>query len=140
MFVDSNDKEFIPTVQSDPRITKIGKLLRKTNIDELPQIINIFKGEMSLIGPRPHTQIYESEYSEFFEAIKLRSLVKPGITGWAQVHGFRGDDPDPDKNKILINKRIEYDIWYIENWSLTLDIQILLLTVWRMVKGEVLGR
>ncbi|PJA97674.1 MAG: hypothetical protein CO128_11045 [Ignavibacteriales bacterium CG_4_9_14_3_um_filter_30_11] len=129
-------EQFIPTVKDDPRITKLGKFLRKTNIDELPQLLNVFKGDMSIVGPRPHPRAYNELYKLFIDDINLRGWVKPGITGWAQVHGYRGDVEDYEENRIKIKKRIEYDLWYIENWSLGLDIQILLLTFWQMIRGH----
>jgi len=129
-------EQFIPTVKDDPRITKLGKFLRKTNIDELPQLLNVFKGDMSIVGPRPHPRAYNELYKLFIDDINLRGWVKPGITGWAQVHGYRGDVEDYEENRKKIKMRIEYDLWYIENWSLWLDIQIMLLTFWQMIRGH----
>ncbi len=120
---------------NDPRITEFGKFLRKTSVDELPQFINVFRGEMSVVGPRPHPTPLNLEYKDKLELYMLRHYVKPGITGWAQVNGFRGET----KEEFLMEKRIEYDLWYIENWSFWLDIHIILLTIWRMIKGESLG-
>ena len=134
-----NDKVFNPTLEDDPRVTKLGKFLRKSNIDELPQFINVLKGDMSIVGPRPHYITFHNFYKKMVDDIKIRSWVKPGITGWAQVHGLRGDVLDPDENKKRTKKRIEYDLWYIENWSLWLDLQIILLTVWQMIKGDTKG-
>jgi Undecaprenyl-phosphate glucose phosphotransferase len=135
-----NDKmeseAFFPVTPGDSRITKIGSILRRTNLDELPQFINILKGDMSVVGPRPHFIPYNQIYSEIVDEIKLRSRVRPGLTGWAQVHGLRGDSPDSVENERRTKKRIEYDIWYIENWSIWLDIQIIILTAWQMIKGE----
>ncbi len=131
--------KYQPTVGDDPRVTKIGKFLRKSNIDELPQFINVLKGEMSIVGPRPHPIAFNEIYKEMVDEIKIRSWVKPGITGWAQIHGMRGDVPDYEENKKRTIKRIEYDLWYIENWSIWLDIQIILTTVWQMVKGDTKG-
>ncbi|MCH8941009.1 MAG: exopolysaccharide biosynthesis polyprenyl glycosylphosphotransferase [Bacteroidetes bacterium] len=131
--------KFIPTSKDDTRITKIGKWLRKTNLDELPQFINVFKGEMSIVGPRPHPKAYNELYELFVDEINIRGWVKPGITGWAQVHGYRGDVEDREENKKRIKMRIEYDLWYIENWSLWLDIQIMLLTFWQMIRGQNAG-
>jgi len=128
--------KFIPTAKDDPRITKIGKWLRRTNLDELPQVINVFKGEMSMVGPRPHPKAYYELYELFVDDINIRGWVKPGITGWAQVHGYRGDVEDYEENKKRIKKRIEYDLWYVENWSFWLDIQIMLLTFWQMIRGQ----
>ena len=127
---------FSPVTAGDKRITKIGSVLRQTNLDELPQFFNVIKGDMSVVGPRPHFLPYDEVYSEIVDEIKLRSRVRPGLTGWAQVHGLRGDSTDPDENKIRTEKRIEYDIWYIENWSIWLDIQIIILTIWHMITGE----
>jgi len=130
---------FQPVVENDPRVTKIGKFLRKSNLDELPQFLNVLKGEMSVVGPRPHPDAYEKVYIKIVDAIRIRYNVKPGITGWAQIHGLRGDVPDEKKNILLTKKRIEYDIWYIENWSLILDVQIILITIWQMLKGKTKG-
>jgi putative colanic acid biosynthesis UDP-glucose lipid carrier transferase len=128
--------EFQPVTEDDPRVTRIGKFLRRTNIDELPQFFNVLKGEMSVVGPRPHPIPFHNKYSEYFEAIKLRHNVKPGITGWAQVHGYRGDTPDEDENRKRTLQRIKYDLWYIENWSFKLDLQIIMMTLWQMITGK----
>jgi len=130
---------FQPVVENDPRVTKFGRFLRKSNIDELPQFINVLKGDMSVVGPRPHAVQYDKRYGKIFETIRLRHNVRPGITGWAQVHGLRGDVSDEDENKKRARKRIEYDIWYIENWSLNLDIQIIMITIWQMLRGKTKG-
>lgn len=134
-----NDKEYQPTVENDPRITVIGKFMRKSNIDELPQLLNVLKGDMSIVGPRPHPIAFNEVYKKMVEEIRIRNWVKPGITGWAQVHGYRGDVLDYEENKRRTQKRIEFDLWYIENWSLLLDIQIILTTVWQMIKGDTKG-
>jgi putative colanic acid biosynthesis UDP-glucose lipid carrier transferase len=94
---------------------------------------------MSLVGPRPHAIPYDDMYKEIVDELKLRHLVKPGITGWAQIHGLRGDIADVEENKLRTRKRIEHDIWYIENWSFRLDIEIILLTIWQMIKGDTKG-
>ena len=130
------NETYLPVTAGDSRITKIGSILRRTNLDELPQFFNIIKGDMSVVGPRPHFTPYNEVYSEIVDEIKLRSRVRPGLTGWAQVHGLRGDSPDPIENETRTKKRIEYDIWYIENWSIWLDIQIIILTIWQMIRGE----
>lgn len=130
------EDKFHPTYDGDPRVTKLGKFLRKSNIDEFPQFINILKGEMSLVGPRPHPLPYNEIYQKVVGEIRIRSWVKPGLTGWAQVHGLRGDVFDEEENKKRIMKRVEHDLWYIENWSIWLDIQIILLTIWQMIKGD----
>ena len=132
----SPENSFQPVTENDPRIAPFGKFLRNSNIDELPQFINVLKGEMSIVGPRPYPIPYDNRYGKIFEEIKLRHNVKPGITGWAQIHGLRGDVMDDEENKRLITKRIEYDLWYIENWSFTLDLQIILITIWHMLVGK----
>lgn len=136
----NEEVSFNPTLENDPRITKIGNLLRKSNLDELPQFWNVLKGEMSIVGPRPHAVAFNLEYLEYFDAIKLRHLVKPGLTGWAQINGLRGDVSDPIENRNRTIKRIEYDIWYIENWNFFLDIKIIFLTIWQMLSRNTQAR
>lgn len=134
--VASSDKNSTrPVTEDDERITGIGKFLRKTNLDELPQFLNVLKGEMSLVGPRPHAIPFENSYGEIVDEIRLRHRVLPGITGWAQIHGLRGDVFDFDEKIIRTRKRIEYDIWYIENWSFGLDLQIIFETFWQVFTG-----
>jgi len=128
-----------PTSEEDDRITKVGRFLRKSNLDELPQILNIFLGNMSVVGPRPHTLPFDKLYADMVEIIKLRYRVKPGLTGWAQIHGFRGDKLNPDENKRWTAERIKFDNWYIENWSFWLDIQIIFSTFWQMIQRKNLG-
>jgi putative colanic acid biosynthesis UDP-glucose lipid carrier transferase len=135
----SGKEHFVPVTKDDPRITKFGKFLRKSNLDEIPQFINVLKGEMSVVGPRPHAIPYDNKYGLIVDEIKLRHNVKPGITGWAQVHGLRGDAFSEEENTRRTIKRIEHDIWYIENWSFWLDLQIIFLTVWQMIKGDTKG-
>lgn len=130
--VDENGK-FNQATPDDPRITKVGKFIRKTNLDELPQFINVLLGQMSLVGPRPHPTPLNVESKDKFRRYLLRHLAKPGITGWAQVNGFRGETTsDPKK----MEERVKHDIWYIENWSFWLDIRIILLTIILMIKGD----
>jgi Undecaprenyl-phosphate glucose phosphotransferase len=109
---------------NDPRVTRIGRFLRKTSLDELPQLFNVMKGEMSLVGPRPHAVAHNQHYRERLERYANRHCVKPGMTGWAQIKGFRGPTEDPEK----MRKRVQMDLYYIENWSLWLDIKILVMT------------
>jgi Undecaprenyl-phosphate glucose phosphotransferase len=111
--------------RDDPRITRFGHLLRRTNIDELPQLLNVIAGDMSLVGPRPHASAHNSEYEETVANYAYRYHVKPGLTGWAQINGFRGET----RNLELMAKRVEYDLWYINNWSIWLDLRILLRTL-----------
>jgi putative colanic acid biosynthesis UDP-glucose lipid carrier transferase len=108
----------------DHRVTAIGRFLRRTSLDELPQLFNVLKGEMSLVGPRPHAIEHNELYKSRIPRYMLRHKVKPGITGWAQVNGFRGLTDTPEKMAL----RIEHDLWYIQNWSLWLDLKILLMT------------
>jgi putative colanic acid biosynthesis UDP-glucose lipid carrier transferase len=123
---------YLQAVKNDPRVTKIGKILRMTNFDELPQFLNVLKGEMSIVGPRPHPTPLNLESKVKIHLYMFRHLVKPGITGWAQINGLRGNTKDAK----LMQKRIDNDVWYIENWSFILDIQIIALTVWNMIKGD----
>lgn len=111
------------TVKNDPRVTPVGKIIRKTSIDELPQLINILKGDMSLIGPRPERPQFVEKFKEEIPRYMIKHQVRPGLTGWAQVNGLRGDTS--------IQKRIEYDLYYIENWTLGFDIKILFLTFFK---------
>ncbi|MNQ36638.1 UDP-glucose:undecaprenyl-phosphate glucose-1-phosphate transferase [compost metagenome] len=118
--------------KGDSRITKFGAFIRKTSIDELPQFFNVFLGDMSVVGPRPHMVNLAKEYSDLINNYLVRQYAKPGITGWAQVNGFRGE------TKVLsdMENRVEYDIWYIENWSFLLDMKIIVKTVINIFKGE----
>jgi Undecaprenyl-phosphate glucose phosphotransferase len=111
--------------RNDPRVTRLGRLLRRSNLDELPQLLNILRGDMSLVGPRPHAAAHNNEYEKLIGNYAFRNHVKPGLTGWAQVHGYRGETPTTE----LMAKRIELDLWYINNWNLWLDIKILLRTL-----------
>ena len=111
------------TVKNDPRVTGIGKFMRRTSIDELPQLFNILKGDMSLVGPRPERPFFVEKFREEIPRYMVKHQVRPGLTGWAQVNGYRGDTS--------IRKRIDYDLYYIENWSIGLDIKILLLTIFK---------
>jgi undecaprenyl-phosphate galactose phosphotransferase/putative colanic acid biosynthesis UDP-glucose lipid carrier transferase len=114
----------VQATRDDPRVTTIGKWLRKTSIDELPQLINVLNGDMSLVGPRPHAAAHNSQYEQLIGNYAFRHHVKPGITGWAQINGFRGET----REIALMEKRVEHDLWYINNWSLWLDVVILLRT------------
>ncbi len=111
------------TVKDDPRVTNFGKFMRKTSIDELPQLFNVLRGEMSLVGPRPERPFFVEKFREEIPRYMIKHQVRPGLTGWAQVNGYRGNTS--------IRKRIEYDLYYIENWTIGLDIKILFLTVFK---------
>lgn len=118
--------------KDDDRITPLGRFMRKTNIDELPQFINVFLGDMSVVGPRPHMLKHTTDFTNIYKQYMVRHFIKPGVTGWAQVNGYRGVISE---NKYLV-KRIEHDIWYLENWSISLDLKIILMTVYNTVKGD----
>ena len=111
------------TVKDDPRVTRVGKILRKTSLDELPQLFNILAGEMSLVGPRPERPLFVEKFKEEVPRYMIKHQVRPGLTGWAQINGYRGDTS--------IRKRIEYDIFYIENWTMGLDFKIMFLTIFK---------
>ena len=111
------------TVKDDPRVTRIGRILRKTSIDELPQLFNILKGDMSLVGPRPEQPQYVEQFKEQIPRYMIKHQVRPGMTGWAQISGYRGDSS--------IEKRIEFDLYYIENWTMGFDFKILFLTIFK---------
>lgn len=117
--------KIVQASRNDPRVTSIGKWLRKTSIDELPQLFNVLKGDMSLVGPRPHAAAHNTEYEQIIGNYAFRHHVKPGITGWAQVNGYRGETRALE----MMQKRVEYDLWYINNWSLWLDLRIIVGTL-----------
>ena len=118
--------------QPDPRKTRLGDFLRRTSIDELPQFINVWRGDMSIVGPRPHMLMHTEQYSELIDRYMLRHAVKPGITGWAQVNGYRGLTDELWK----MERRVECDVWYIENWTLLLDVKIMVRTVMNTFRSD----
>ena len=118
--------------RNDTRITKLGQFLRRSSLDEFPQFLNVLMGDMSIVGPRPHMLKHTVDYSKIIDEYMIRQFLKPGITGWAQVNGFRGETKTLDQMK----KRVEFDLWYMENWNLWLDMKIMFLTVFNTVKGE----
>lgn len=126
---DSNTKQ---ASRDDSRITKMGRILRRTSLDELPQFFNVLLGNMSIVGPRPHMLKHTEHYRDIVDKYMVRHYMKPGITGWAQVNGYRGETQELH----LMQKRIEHDLWYLENWSVFLDIKILYLTVLHVLKGD----
>jgi putative colanic acid biosynthesis UDP-glucose lipid carrier transferase len=119
-------------VKGDARVTKFGAFIRKTSIDELPQFFNVLWGDMSVVGPRPHMVNHTKQYTDLINNYLVRHYAKPGITGWAQVNGYRGET----KQLIDMQNRVEYDIWYIENWSIILDVEIIIKTIINVFKGE----
>lgn len=128
----NKDADKIQATKNDPRKTKFGDFMRKTNIDELPQLINVFLGDMSLVGPRPHMLKHTEEYSQLIDNYMVRHFVKPGITGWAQVTGFRGET----KELHQMEGRVKADIWYLEHWSFLLDLYCIYKTFANVVIGE----
>jgi putative colanic acid biosynthesis UDP-glucose lipid carrier transferase len=128
MTVLENDEHVPQATKNDARITSIGAFLRRTSLDELPQFFNTLTGRMSIVGPRPHAKAHNEQYRTLIQKYMLRHIVKPGITGWAQINGLRGETETLDK----MEKRVQFDLYYIDNWSIWLDIKIILLTV---VKG-----
>jgi putative colanic acid biosynthesis UDP-glucose lipid carrier transferase len=121
------DGQVTQATVGDARITPFGAFLRRTSLDELPQFFNVLKGDMSIVGPRPHAIAHNDYYSEQIDGYMLRHKMKPGITGWAQVNGWRGETDTLDK----MQKRVEYDLWYIQHWSLWLDIKIIIMTLFK---------
>lgn len=126
---DANSKS---ATSDDDRVTRVGRFLRKTSLDEFPQFLNVFMGDMSLVGPRPHMLKHTDEFSKMIDQYMIRQFVKPGVTGWAQINGFRGEIKTIDDLK----KRVKYDLWYLENWGLWFDTKIIFLTVYNILHGE----
>jgi Undecaprenyl-phosphate glucose phosphotransferase len=122
--------EVVQATEKDPRVTRVGRFLRATSIDELPQLLNVLQGHMSIVGPRPHALIHDFEYGSMIANYAFRHHVKPGITGWAQVQGYRGGTPRLE----LMERRIALDLWYIDNWSIALDISIMLRTFFELIR------
>jgi putative colanic acid biosynthesis UDP-glucose lipid carrier transferase len=118
--------------KNDSRFTRIGRFMRCTNLDEFPQFINVLKGDMSIVGPRPHMLKHTDDYSRLINKFMVRQFLKPGITGWAQIKGYRGEITTIDQ----LQKRVEHDIWYMEHWSLRLDMRIVFTTLINMIIGE----
>jgi putative colanic acid biosynthesis UDP-glucose lipid carrier transferase len=118
--------------RNDPRVTRIGAFLRATSLDELPQFYNVLQGRMSIVGPRPHALAHDGYYEKQIEAYMLRHRIKPGITGWAQVNGYRGETDRLEK----MSDRVKYDLYYINNWSLWFDFMIIFRTIWVVASGR----
>jgi Undecaprenyl-phosphate glucose phosphotransferase len=128
----NTDSDKVQATKNDSRITKIGAFLRRTSLDEMPQFFNVFIGNMSVVGPRPHMLKHTEEYKKIISKFMVRHFLKPGITGWAQVNGFRGE------TRLLedMDNRVKYDIYYLENWTTALDVRIIFMTVINAVRGE----
>ena len=120
------------TVKNDPRVTPIGKFMRHTSIDELPQLINVFRGDMSIVGPRPHMLVHTETYAQLIDKYMVRHFIKPGVTGWAQTNGFRGET----KELSQMEGRVKADIWYMEHWTILLDLYIIYKTIANVIIGE----
>ncbi len=133
MHADTAKDATVPQAKrKDPRVTHVGRFLRRSSLDELPQFINVLRGEMSIVGPRPHAVPHNDYFANIIEEYAARHRVKPGITGWAQINGWRGGTDTVKK----IQKRVEYDLYYIENWSIGLDLKIILMTAVVMLRGS----
>lgn len=130
MTVQEDGGAVVQATKSDPRITRVGRALRQSSIDELPQLINVLQGHMSIVGPRPHALVHDYEYGSMIANYAFRHHVKPGITGWAQVHGYRGGTPRLE----LMERRVVLDLWYIDNWSVRLDIYVMLKTLFELAR------
>ena len=128
----NDDHATLQATKDDPRITKIGAFLRKTSLDEFPQFFNVLLGHMSIVGPRPHMLRHTSEYSKLIDQFMVRHFIKPGITGWAQINGLRGET----KTVGDMHERIKADVWYMENWSFVLDLKIIFLTAFNIMQGD----
>jgi putative colanic acid biosysnthesis UDP-glucose lipid carrier transferase len=133
MYIDQPEPDQVhQACRDDPRVTPIGRFLRRTSLDELPQFLNVLQGRMSIVGPRPHALEHNEYYKYRVESYMWRHRVKPGITGWAQVNGWRGETDTLDK----MEKRVEHDLWYIDHWSLWLDLKIIVLTLFRVLRDR----
>jgi undecaprenyl-phosphate galactose phosphotransferase/putative colanic acid biosynthesis UDP-glucose lipid carrier transferase len=132
MTTQENGPEVRQATRNDSRITQVGRILRATSIDELPQLLNVLAGHMSLVGPRPHALAHDDYYSQLIAHYAMRQHMRPGITGWAQVSGLRGETAEVD----MMRKRVEHDLWYISNWSFLLDLRIILRTCFQVWNSD----
>jgi len=132
MTVSEDGSNIVQAKKNDQRLTRIGAFLRRTSLDELPQFFNILQGRMSIVGPRPHAVAHNELYRKLIKGYMLRHKVKPGITGWAQVNGLRGETEDLEK----MQARIEFDLYYLQNWSIWLDSWIIARTVWVVLRRD----
>jgi putative colanic acid biosynthesis UDP-glucose lipid carrier transferase len=132
MRVQEDGETIIQAQRNDSRVTRVGNWLRRTSIDELPQLFNVLQGTMSVVGPRPHAVAHDNQFDKLIGKYAYRHHVNPGLTGWAQVNGFRGEL----RTVADIEQRIKYDLWYIDNWSLVIDFKIILMTIIEILRGE----
>jgi putative colanic acid biosysnthesis UDP-glucose lipid carrier transferase len=132
MKVCEDGSKVVQAIKNDPRITKVGRFLRRTSLDEFPQFLQVITGELSLVGPRPHAVAHNEQYRSLIHGYMLRHMVKPGITGWAQVNGYRGETAELEQMK----QRVDHDLEYIRNWNLLLDLKIIFMTIIGAVKGR----
>ena len=128
----SDDSDTLMATKNDMRITRLGRILRKTSIDELPQFFNVLIGDMSVVGPRPHMEVHTQQYETSVDKYLVRHFLKPGITGLAQIKGYRGEIVERSD---IVN-RVRYDIFYLEKWSLWLDLRIIFNTITNAIRGE----
>jgi lipopolysaccharide/colanic/teichoic acid biosynthesis glycosyltransferase len=128
----SREDDVAQARRNDPRVTRIGRFLRRSSLDELPQLLNVLAGTMSLVGPRPHAVAHDEHYAKLIDGYLARHRVKPGITGWAQVNGFRGETDTTEK----MARRVEYDLYYIDHWSPFFDLYILARTAFVGFRGD----
>jgi lipopolysaccharide/colanic/teichoic acid biosynthesis glycosyltransferase len=129
---DEASAHHVQATKNDPRLTGFGRILRRTSMDELPQFWNVLRGEMSVVGPRPHMLKHTEDYRKIIAQYMVRHFVKPGLTGWAQVSGYRGATKHPD----AMQRRIEHDLYYIENWSFLFDFTIVARTIVCVLRGD----
>jgi putative colanic acid biosynthesis UDP-glucose lipid carrier transferase len=132
MTVREDGSDVVQAQKNDSRVTKIGAFLRRTSLDELPQFFNVLQGRMSIVGPRPHAVAHNELYRKLIKGYMLRHKVRPGITGWAQVNGMRGETEVLDK----MQGRIDHDLYYLQNWSIWLDLWIIMRTVWVVLRRD----
>jgi putative colanic acid biosynthesis UDP-glucose lipid carrier transferase len=132
MFVQEDGATIVPAQPNDRRVTRVGNWLRRTSIDELPQLFNVLKGTMSIVGPRPHAVAHDDQFDILVSNYAYRQHVKPGLTGWAQINGYRGEL----RTLADIEQRVKFDLWYIDNWSLPVDFKIIIMTLVEIIRGE----